>query len=93
MKTIEPFADRILVVPIIPIKTKFGLSIPPSAQKKSNQSIVVAIGPDTHDIEVGDTIIHDASVGVAMEVEGDNYLLMRQPDVLGVVDGSGIRPM
>jgi chaperonin GroES len=89
MKVI-PVGDRILVKPKEKeTKTKGGLFIPDTAQdEKITEGIVVAVGDDKDAIKVkkNDHIIYDKYAGTTIKVEGDEMLIMKNDDVLAVVE-------
>ena len=86
---IKPLADRVLVLPA-PAEEKIGgIIIPDTAKEKPLKGEVIAVGNGTKDeemvLKVGDTVLYGKYAGTELEVEGTKYLIMRQSDVLAVV--------
>ena len=88
---IKPLADRVLILPApAEEKTIGGIIIPDTAKEKPLKGEVVAAGNGTKDEEmilmVGDTVWYGKYAGTELEFEGKKYLMMRQSDVLAVVE-------
>ena len=75
--TIKPLADRVLV-------------LPDTAKEKPQRGKIVAVGNGTKDeemiLKVGDEVLYGKYAGTELESEGEKYLMMRQSDVLAVVE-------
>jgi len=87
---VKPLGDRVLVEPQeAEVKTSSGIIIPDSAQEKPQQGKVVAVGSGTKDVEmevkVGDTVLYGKYSGTEIKVEDNDYLIMRQSDILAVI--------
>lgn len=87
---IKPLADRVLVEPqAAEEKTKSGIIIPDSAKEKPQRGKVVAAGPGSKDekmeVKVGDIVLYGKYAGTELNVEGKDYLIMRQSDILAVI--------
>ena len=86
---IKPLADRVLVLPAQAEEKVGGIIIPDTAKEKPLQGEVVAVGNGTKDEEMvlkeGDEVLYGKYSGTELEVEGTKYLIMRQSDVLAVV--------
>lgn len=87
---IKPLADRVLILPApAEEKTIGGIIIPDTAKEKPLQGKVVAVGHGTKDEEMvlkeGDTVLYGKYSGTEIEHEGENYLIMRQSDILAVL--------
>ena len=87
---IKPLADRVLVeAKEAETKTASGLYIPDSAKEKPQQGTVVAVGNGKKDepmeLCVGDTVLYGKYAGTEITVDGKNYLIMRQSDVVAVL--------
>ena len=86
---IKPLADRVLVLPAQAEEKVGGIIIPDTAKEKPQHGTVVAAGNGTKDEEMvlkeGDEVLYGKSSGTELEVEGTKYLIMRQSDVLAVV--------
>ena len=88
---IRPLADRVLIEPnAAEEKTLAGIYIPDSAKEKPLEGKVLAVGNGTKDeemiLKVGDTVLYGKYAGTEIELEGKKYLMMRQSDVLAVID-------
>ena len=88
---IKPLADRVLILPApAEEKTIGGIIIPDTAKEKPLKGEVVAAGNGTKDeemiLKVGDTVLYGKYAGTELEFEGKKYLMMRQSDVLAVVE-------
>ena len=87
---IKPLADRVLVVPA-PAEEKIGgIIIPDTAKEKPLHGIVKAVGNGTKDEEMilkeGDEVLYGKYSGTEIELEGTKYLIMRQSDVLAIIE-------
>ena len=86
---IKPLADRVLVLPAQAEEKVAGIIIPDTAKEKPQHGTIVAAGNGTKDEEMilkeGDEILYGKYSGTELEVEGTKYLIMRQNDVLAVV--------
>jgi chaperonin GroES len=93
---IKPLADRILVKRIEEEqKTKGGIIIPDAAKEKPQEGMVVATGDGkvlengqklALTVKVGDKILFGKYSGSEIKVDGDEHLIMREDDVLGIVE-------
>ena len=88
---IKPLADRVLILPApAEEKTIGGIIIPDTAKEKPLKGEVVAAGNGTKDeemiLKVGDNVLYGKYAGTELEFEGKKYLMMRQSDVLAVVE-------
>lgn len=87
---IRPLADRVLVMPAKTEEKIGGIIIPDTASKeKPTQGVIVAVGNGTKDepmtLKAGDNVLYGKYAGTEIELEGEKYLIMRQSDVLAVV--------
>ena len=87
---IKPLADRVLVLPAQAEEKVGGIIIPDTAKEKPQHGTIVAAGNGTKDEEMvlkeGDEVLYGKYSGTELEVEGSKYLIMRQSDVLAVVN-------
>lgn len=88
---IKPLADRVLIEPTPAEETTLaGIIIPDSAKEKPLKGKVLAVGNGTKDepmqLSVGDEVLYGKYAGTEIELEGEKYLMMRQSDVLAVVE-------
>ena len=89
--TIKPLADRVLILPAeAEVKTASGIIIPDTAKEKPLKGEVIACGEGTKDekmvLKKGDSVLYGKYSGTELEVEGKKHLIMRQSDVLAVVE-------
>ena len=86
---IKPLADRVLVLPAQAEEKVGGIIIPDTAKEKPQHGTIVAAGNGTKDEEMvlkeGDEVLYGKYSGTELEVEGTKYLILRQSDVLAVV--------
>ena len=87
---IKPLADRVLILPQpAEEKTIGGIIIPDTAKEKPQQGTVVAAGPGKKDepmeVKVGDVVIYGKYAGTEVSVEGKDYLIMKQSDILAIL--------
>ena len=87
--TIKPLSDRVLVLPNpAEEKTAGGLFIPDTAKEKPLVGKVGAVGPGTAEIKMevkeGDTVLYGKFAGTELNIDGVDYLIMRQNDILAV---------
>lgn len=87
---IKPLADRVLVEPAAAEeKTAGGIYIPDTAKEKPQRGTVVAVGPGTKDepttVKAGDTVLYGKYSGTELQVDGRDYLMMRESDILAIV--------
>jgi len=92
---IRPLHDRVIVKRLdTERKTSSGIVIPDNAAEKPDQGEVVAVGPGKKDdngklipvdLKVGDRILFGKYSGQAVKVEGEELLVMREEDIMGVI--------
>lgn len=87
---IKPLADRVLIEPLpAETKTASGLFIPDTAKEKPQRGTVVAVGNGTKDhdmtVKVGDTVLYGKYAGTDLKLDGADYLIMREDDILAIV--------
>lgn len=87
---IKPLADRVLIEPVAAeTKTASGIIIPDTAKEKPQKGKVVAVGPGTKDedmtVSVGDSVLYGKYAGTELKLDGEDYLIMRQSDILAIV--------
>ncbi|MFQ5543498.1 MAG: co-chaperone GroES [Nitrospiria bacterium] len=66
-------------------KTASGLYIPDAAKEKPQKGTVEAIGGDVKDVKVGETILFDKYSGSKINIEDEEYLILKEEDILGVL--------
>lgn len=87
---VKPLADRVLVLPMeAEEKTLSGIYIPDTAKEKPQRGTIVAAGPGTKDtvmeVKVGDVVLYGKYAGTEITVDGKDYLIMKQSDILAVI--------
>jgi chaperonin GroES len=87
---IKPLSDRVLIEPQeAENKTAGGIIIPDSAKEKPQKGKVVAVGPGSKDekmeLKVGDMVLYGKYSGSEISIEGKDYLIMRQSDILAII--------
>ncbi len=87
---IQPLADRVLVEPAAAEeKTASGLYIPDTAKEKPQKGTVVAVGNGKKDepltVKVGDTVLYGKYSGTELNVDGSDYLIMREADIFAIL--------
>jgi|TARA_A200000113_G_scaffold217381_1_gene223738 chaperonin GroES len=87
---IKPLADRVLVEPLeAETKTASGIIIPDTAKEKPQKGNVVAVGAGTKDnpitVKVGQTVLYGKYSGTELKLDGNDYLIMRESDILAIV--------
>ncbi|MFL5348671.1 MAG: co-chaperone GroES [Hyalangium sp.] len=93
---IRPLQDRLIVKRVAEEnKTKGGLFIPDTAKEKPQEGKVVSVGNGKvqedgkvrpMDIKAGDTILFSKYAGTEIKLEGEDHLILREEDVLGVIE-------
>ena len=87
---IKPLSDRVLIEPKpAEEKTAGGLFIPESAKEKPLQGTVIAVGPGTSEVKMevkkGDSALYGKYAGTEVTVDGKDYLIMKQSDILAII--------
>jgi chaperonin GroES len=89
---LEPMGDRLVVKPMqSEEKTKSGIYLPDTAKEKPQEGKVIAVGPGrmtdegkriAPDVEVGDIIIYTKYGGSEIKIDGEEFIIMRESDIL-----------
>lgn len=87
---IRPLADRVIIESAAAEETTAGgIIVPESAQERPLNGKVVAAGPGTKDekmtVKVGDSVLYGRHAGTEIEVEGGNYLIMKESELLAII--------
>jgi chaperonin GroES len=95
MAKIRPVGDRVVVKPAAREEvTRSGIVIPDTAKEKPQEGTVVALGTGKLDdngkrvdfnVKVGDKVLISKYGGTEIKIDGDNYLIMREDDILGII--------
>jgi len=86
----KPLADRVLIEPIAAeTKTASGIIIPDTAKEKPQEGTVVAVGPGKKDepttVQVGDKVLYGKYSGAELKLDGKDFLILKEGDLLGVI--------
>jgi len=92
----RPLHDRVVVKRIdAEEKTAGGIIIPDTAKEKPQQGEVIAVGPGARneagqlvalDVKVGDTVLFGKWSGTEVKIDGEDLLIMKESDIMGVVE-------
>jgi len=87
---IKPLADRVVIAPAAAeTTTASGIIIPDTAKEKPQKGTIVAVGKGTKDesmtVKVGDTVLYGKYAGTDLKLDGADYLIMRESDVLAII--------
>lgn len=88
---LRPLADRVLLKEEkAETTTKSGILLPESAQEKTQTAKVEAVGPGTEKekitVKVGDRVMYDKYSGVQIKMDGKDYLIVKNSDIIAVVE-------
>ena len=93
----RPLHDRVVVKRIdADQKTAGGIIIPDTAQEKPSQGEIIAVGPGGRDesgkltpidVKVGDVVLFGKWSGTEVKIDGEELLIMKESDVMGVIEG------
>ena len=93
---LKPLADRVVVKQVeAEEKTASGIVLPDSAQEKPTRGKIVAVGAGRLDdngkpmelsVRVGDEVFYGKYSGTDVEVDGDKFVILRESDILGVLE-------
>ncbi len=91
---VSPLADRVVVKALEETETmRGGLYIPDTAKEKPQQGEIVAVGPGRYEdgklvpmsVKAGDKVLYGKYSGTEVTVEGEQYLILRESDVLAII--------
>jgi chaperonin GroES len=87
---VTPLHDRVIVKPApAEEKTAGGIIIPDTAKEKPQKGTVIAAGPGKKDepvtVKPGNTVLYGKYAGTEISIEGEEYLIMRESDILAIV--------
>jgi chaperonin GroES len=93
----RPLGDRVVIRPTPREEmTKSGIVLPDTATEKPQEGSIVAAGPgrlddegqrEPMDVKVGDKVLYAKYAGTEFKIDGDEYLIVSQKDILAVVEG------
>jgi chaperonin GroES len=86
----KPLADRVLVEPAAAEeKTASGIIIPDTAKEKPQKGKIIAVGTGKKDepmnVKVGDSILYGKYSGTEVQIDGAEYLIMKESDIYGII--------
>lgn len=94
----RPLHDRIVVKRLdAEEKTAGGIIIPDSAKEKPSQGEIIAVGPGARDeagklvpldVKAGDKVLFGKWSGTEVKLDGVDYLIMKESDILGIIEGA-----
>jgi chaperonin GroES len=94
---VKPLEDRVLVKPIeSESKTASGIYLPETAKERPVRGRVVATGPGKRlengqrarlSVREGDTVVYGRYAGTEVEIKGDKHLILRESELLGIIEG------
>ena len=93
--TIKPLGDRVVLKSVeAEVTTKSGLVLPGSAQEKPQMAEIIAVGPggvvDGKEVKMyvqtGDKVIYSKYAGTEVKLDGEEYVIVKQSDILAVVE-------
>ncbi len=87
---VKPLSDRVLIQPNpAEEKTAGGLIIPDTAKEKPLAGKVIAVGPGTSEVKMevkaGDEVLYGKYAGQEISIDGTDYLIMKQNDILAII--------
>jgi chaperonin GroES len=84
----KPLKDRVFVKYSEEAeRTAGGLYIPESAKEKPQKGVIEAVGSEVKEIKVGDTILFDKYSGSKINIDNNEYLIIKEEDILGIIQG------
>ncbi len=88
---LKPLADRVLLKQEkAETTTKSGIILPEAAQEKTQTATVEAVGPGTEKekitVKVGERVMYDKYSGVQVKIDGEEYLIVKNSDIIAVVE-------
>ena len=96
----RPLHDRVVVRRIdAEEKTKGGIIIPDTAKEKPQEGEIIAVGPGARDesgkivsldVKAGDRVLFGKWSGTEVKLEGTEYLILKESDVMGVIEGASV---
>jgi chaperonin GroES len=102
MSNFRPLHDRVVLRRLTAEeKTAGGIIIPGTAQEKPTEAEVVAVGPGARneqgqivplEVKAGDTVLFGKWSGTEVKIGGEELLIVKESDILGIVDGSAAKP-
>ncbi len=95
--TLRPLGDRVVIQPTPREEmTKSGIVLPDTAKEKPQEGSIIAAGPgrlndegkrEPMDVKVGDKVLYAKYAGTEFKIDGEEYLIVSQKDILAAVEG------
>lgn len=83
---LKPLADRVVAIrEVAQTKTASGLYLPNNAKEKTTVALVKAVGAEVKTVKVGDKIVYKEYATTELKVDGTEYLLVKEEDVLATL--------
>lgn len=83
----KPLKDRVFVSYSAELeKTASGLYIPDAAKEKPQKGEIKAIGDEVKNVKIGDVILFDKYSGSKITIDGQEYLILKEEDILGIIE-------
>ena len=87
---VTPLHDRVIIQPAAAeTKSAGGIIIPDTAKEKPQRGVVIAVGAGKKDeplvVKAGDTVLYGKYAGQEVDLEGKQYLIMRESDIIAIV--------
>jgi chaperonin GroES len=102
MSNFRPLHDRVVLRRLTAEeKTAGGIIIPGTAQEKPTEAEVVAVGPGARneqgqivplEVKAGDKVLFGKWSGTEVKIDGEELLIVKESDILGIVDGTAAKP-
>jgi len=94
--SLRPLGDRVVIRPLArETVTKSGIVLPDTAKEKPQEGEILAVGPGkvldngkriTLEVKIGQRILFAKYSGTEVKIEGEEYLILRESDILGIVE-------
>ncbi len=83
----KPLKERVFVSYLEePEKTSGGIYLPDTAKEKPQKGKVEAVGSEVKDVKVGDIVLFDKYAGSKVNIDGTDYLILKEEDILGILE-------
>jgi len=94
--SLRPLGDRVVIRPLArETVTKSGIVLPDTAKEKPQEGEIIAVGPGkvldngkriTLEVKIGQRVLFAKYSGTEVKIEGEEYLILRESDILGIVE-------
>ncbi|HOJ65142.1 MAG TPA: co-chaperone GroES [Spirochaetota bacterium] len=85
---VKPLGERLLIlIKTSEEKTAGGIVIPQTAQEKTQEGTVVAVGNSSNiTVKVGDRVLYDKYAGTQLKIDGKDHLIVKMDDILAIIE-------